>query len=184
MYKNLVERIHAESQQLQNNIAKNTLKEPLHELRKKDIAAQKEKFIRDQEAARKHYDKFTELEKKIATINKKAETNYEVPPPQNKPNIIHMRRGVRSKDDMDLELKKQIEKQEKRNRKYEHRLIHHQKSRWGEEERKKLFETRFKMLEEWDRQQERLKQRQQREEEAREAQAIRDAIDAEVPQSV
>ena len=47
-----------------------------------------------------------------------------------------------------------------------------------------IFETRFKMLEEWDRQQERLKQRQAREEAAREAQAIRDAIDAEVPQSV
>lgn len=184
MYKNLVERIHAESQQLQNNIAKNTLKEPLHELRKKDIIAQKEKFVRDQELARKHYDKFTELEKKIATINKKAETNYEVPPPGNKHGIVHMKRGVRSKDDMDLELKKQIEKHEKRSHKYEHRMIHHQKSRWGEQERKKLFETRFKMLEEWDRQQERLKQRQEREEAAREAQAIRDAIDAEVPQSV
>ena len=184
MYKNLVERIHAESQQLQNNIAKNTLKEPLHELRKKDIVAQKEKFARDQELARKHYDKFTELEQKIATINKKAETNYEVPPPGNKPGIVHMKRGGRSKDDMDLELKKQIEKHEKRNHKYEHRMIHHQKSRWGEQERKKLLETRFNMLQEWDKQQERLKQRQDREETAREAQAIRDAIDAEVPQSV
>ena len=167
MYKNLVERIHAESQQLQNNIAKNTLKEPLHELRKKDIVAQKEKFVRDQELAQKHYDKFTELEKKIATINKKAETNYKVPPPVNKRGIVRVKMGVRSKDDMDLELKKQIEKHEKRNHKYEHRMIHHQKSRWGEQERKKLFETRFKMLEEWDRQQERLKQRQAREEAAR-----------------
>ena len=70
MYKNLVERIHAESQQLQNNIAKNTLKEPLHELRKKDIIAQKEKFARYQELARKHYDKFTELEKKMQSFVK------------------------------------------------------------------------------------------------------------------
>ena len=184
MHKELVEKLHAESQQLQNNIAKNTLKEPLHELRKKDIVRQKEKFIRDQEQARKHYDKFTELEKKIATINKKAETNYEVQPPGNKIVIPHMKRGVRSKDDMDLELKKQLEKQETRTRKYEHRLIHHHKIRWGEQERKKLLEARFNMLQEWDRQQERLKQRQKREEEAREAQAIRDAIDAEVPRSV
>ena len=107
-----------------------------------------------------------------------------MPPPGNKHGIVHMKRGGRSKDDMDLELKKQIEKHEKRSHKYEHRMIHHQKSSWGEQERKKLFETRFKMLEEWDRQQERLKQRQAREEAAREAQAIRDAIDAEVPQSV
>ena len=40
------------------------------------------------------------------------------------------------------------------------------------------------MLQEWDKQQERLKQRQQREEAAKELQAIRDAIDAEVPQSL
>jgi len=49
---------------------------------------------------------------------------------------------------------------------------------------KEILETRFNMLQEWDKQQERLKQRQEREEAAREAQAIRDAIDAEVPQSV
>ena len=63
--------------------------------------------------------------------------------------------------------KKQLEKQETRTRKYEHRLIHHHKIRWGEQERKKLLETRFNMLQEWDRQQERLKQRQKREEEAK-----------------
>ena len=51
-------------------------------------------------------DEISELEKKIANINKRAEINYEVPPPVNKPGITHMKRGVRSKDDMDLELKK------------------------------------------------------------------------------
>ena len=184
MYKNLVERIHAESEQLQNNIAKEPAREPLHEIRKRDIAIQKEKFIRDQEALRKHYHRFTQLEKKIENINKKSAAENEQNPSENETSVPYIKRGTRSKDDIELELKKQIERRDKRGHKYEHRLIHHQKIRWGQQERNKLFETRHKMLQEWDKQQERLKQRQQREEAAKELQAIRDAIDAEVPQSL
>ena len=184
MYKKLVERLHAESEELQQKISGNSVKEPLHEIRKKDIVKQKEKFIRDQQALRTHYDKFTELEKKIEIINNKAETNYEVPIPENKPSTGHIKRGVRSKDDMDLELKQQLKKQDKRNYQYHLRAVNHQKARRGLEERNKLFETKKNMLKEWDKQQERLKQRNQREETAKQQQAVRDEIDAKVPQSL
>lgn len=135
MNKDIVDEIHIYLQHLQKENSQHNNEIALHK-KQEDI----EKL---------YYEKLYELQKK--TENRNALNNQIVE--------LDTKQYIQRKQEMELELNKQLYKQQQRIDRTQRRIVNHKKIRWGEKERKNLLDIRIKQIKELNNQQERLHKR-------------------------